>query len=340
MKKINLLITSVGRRAYIVQYFKKYMRSEDTIHVSNSQVMSAFKEADFSVITPLIKDDGYIDFLLDYCQRNRINALLSLFDLDLVVLSKHKLKFDAINVELLISSDTVIETCHDKWRTYQFLTSYGFKTPLTYLDVEDVNRAIGNNLIHFPIVIKPRFGSSSIGVYEANDLEDLYFYTKKLDQLVNKSIIILGIVDKLEKQIIFQEKINGIEYNLDIMNDLNSVHQATVVKRKLEVRAGETDRALILKVENLKKLGLNLSQVLKHRLDCDCDIIVDNKQEAYIIDLNPRFGGGYPFSHTAGVNLPRAILSWLKNEKIDYEWKEEKDGIVMQKEITIQVLND
>ena len=32
---------------------------------------------------------------------------------------------------------------------------------------------------------------------------------------------------------------------------------------------------------------------------------------------NPRFGGGFPFSYEAGVDFPKAILQWLKGEKVD-----------------------
>lgn len=75
-------------------------------------------------------------------------------------------------------------------------------------------------------------------------------------------------------------------------------------------------------------------------MNCDCDLILDINNTAYIIDLNPRFGGGYPFSHLAGVNLPHAILSWLKNEIIDYEWKVVKPNLVIQKEIVMKILKD
>ncbi len=337
--KINLLISCVGRRNYIVQFFKDYMHNDDTIHVSNSNITSAFNEAHFSVVTPLIKDDKYIDFLVDYCVKNKINALLSLFDLDIYVLAKHKSKFDAINVTLLFSDEKIIEICNDKWMTYQFLIDHGFKTPLTYLNFDEVIQSLDYQIIKFPIMLKPRYGTGSIGLYEAKDLEDLVFYTKEAHQLIKRTYI--NDFNPIDSQLlIYQEKIVGTEFNLDVINDLNCDYQTTIVKQKLEIRAGETDKAIIIDNDKLKNVGLNLSQHLKHRLNCDCDLILDINNTAYIIDLNPRFGGGYPFSHLAGVNLPRAILSWLKNEVIDYEWKVVKPNLVIQKEIVMKILKD
>lgn len=36
-----------------------------------------------------------------------------------------------------------------------------------------------------------------------------------------------------------------------------------------------------------------------------------------VLELNHRFGGGYPFSYEAGANTPNVILHWLKGEKVD-----------------------
>ena len=36
-----------------------------------------------------------------------------------------------------------------------------------------------------------------------------------------------------------------------------------------------------------------------------------------MLELNPRFGGCFPFSYDAGVNLPLAIIKWLRGEEVD-----------------------
>ena len=81
---MNILLTSAGRRGYLVEYFKKALEGIGEVHVGNSTPVSpSFYYADHAVVTPLIYDEAYIPFLLDYCKKNHIDAVLSLFDVDL-----------------------------------------------------------------------------------------------------------------------------------------------------------------------------------------------------------------------------------------------------------------
>lgn len=97
---MNILLTSVGRRGYIVDYFKQ--ASEDAkIHVCNSVFTVAFRKADFSFIAPKIYENDYIDCLVDYCKIHKIDAIMSLFDIDLVVLGSSEKRFEEIGVNLI-----------------------------------------------------------------------------------------------------------------------------------------------------------------------------------------------------------------------------------------------
>ena len=94
---MNILLTSVGRRAYMVKYFKEAVGARGEIHVVNSDDKTvAFRYADKASVCPLIYDDSYIPFLLEYCEINKIDAVISLFDIDLLVLAKNKARFEAI----------------------------------------------------------------------------------------------------------------------------------------------------------------------------------------------------------------------------------------------------
>ena len=129
---MNVLLTSVGRRAYMVKYFKDALGESGQVHVCNSDDKTvAFHYADKSVISPLIYDDNYIPFLLEYCKENKIDILLSLFDIDLMVLARNKQKFAQVGTRVIVSEPELIEICNDKWKTYLFLKENGFNVPKT-----------------------------------------------------------------------------------------------------------------------------------------------------------------------------------------------------------------
>ena len=187
----------------------------------------AFIYADKHIKTPLIYEENYIEFLLDYCSENKIDALISLFDIDLPILSKNIEKFNDIGTKLIVSDYEVIKICNDKWLTYKFLVNNGFNAPKTYVNKDEAFTAISNNEIQYPLVIKPRWGMGSIGVSIAHNSEDLAFYYKKTLQSIQESYLKFESRENFNESVLIQEKLKGQEYGLDVINDLNTKYQNT-----------------------------------------------------------------------------------------------------------------
>jgi len=332
---MNILLTSVGRRSYLVRYFKEAVGENGEVHVSNSNAITpAFIYADKSVVTPLIYENGYIPFLLNYCIKNQINAIISLFDIDLPILSANRQSFEDIGVQVIVSDEAVISICNDKWETYNFLINNGFNAPKTYVSLETVLKAIKTGQIQFPVILKPRWGMGSIAVYEVKNEHELeVFYNKAISNIMGSYLKYESQVN-LEKCVIIQEKLGGQEYGLDVINNLEVVYQNTIVKKKYAMRSGETDCAETVDSPELKALGKAISEKLHHVANLDMDVFVDNKKP-FILEMNARFGGGYPFSHIAGVNLPLAIVKWLRSEEVDVSMLTEQTGILAHKDIEI-----
>ena len=317
-KNMNVLLTTVGRRSYMVKYFKDALSGVGEVHAGNSIYSTALLFADKHVLTPMIYAPDYINYLLEYCKKNAISVIIPLFDLDLTVLASSKDIFEKENIKIVVSESSVISICNDKWETYKFLKHNGFETPKTYLSVGGVIKDLQANLIQFPIIIKPRWGMGSIGLHLADDESELTILYKKALNDIKKSYLQFESNQALNECIIVQEYLNGIEYGLDIINDLEENYITTFVKRKIEMRSGETFAAITEFNEELERIGQSISKYLKHTaiLDVDCNI---SKGKVYILELNARFGGHYPFSHLAGANIPKAIISWLNNEEPDVD---------------------
>ena len=331
---MNVLLTSVGRRAYMVKYFKEVLGKKGLVHVCNSDDKSvAFKYADRKVISPLIYDENYIPFLIKYCKDNDINIIISLFDIDLLMLAKHKKDFEEVGTKVIVSDPKIIEVCNDKWATNKFLTQSGFLAPRSYLKIEDVIKRIKDGCLSYPIVVKPRFGCGSISVSIAYDEEDLVYLTKKANKEITSSYLKYESA-VTEEKVIYQECLNGQEYGADIINNLDGETQNVIVRKKIAMRSGETDIAELVDEPIIRETLLKLGEATKHIANMDCDVfLVDNKP--YVLEMNARFGGGYPFSHMGGCNLPQAIVSWAEGKAVSKEMISAKTGITGFKEIYI-----
>ncbi len=337
---MNILITSVGRRGYMIEYLREALGGEGEVHVSNSQYTYVFEYADKSVITPLCFDEEYIPFLKEYCTKNSIDIIISLFDVDLPVLAANKSQFEEMGIKVIVSDENVINICNDKWETYKFLSNNNFYTPKTYIDMDELLTDIKNGEMSYPIIIKPRWGMGSIGVFVAENEEELKVLYKKAKKAMTNSYLKYESKADIEHSIIMQEKLSGQEYGIDVINDLDGNFVSYVVRRKIDMRAGETDIAQIENNSIISSEAARIGKILGHIANLDCDMFLVNNTP-YILEMNARFGGGYPFSHGAGVNLPLAIVKWVKGEKVDKEkLLTAKNGVKAYKNITLEIIEE
>ncbi len=312
---MNIFFTCAGRRTYLLKYFKEQLGSNDKIIGGDMQLSApALSAADVSVQLPAVYADNYISKLLEVCKNEHIDMIISLNDLELPILAKHKHLFEEIGVNVVISSPEVIDVCFDKVKTADFVISLGLKAPKTYVCFELAKEAIDKKELSFPLILKPRWGSGSIGIEVVEDMEELFDVYSILLKKVKKSILATASIG--DEYILIQQYIKGKEYGLDIMNDFNGNNVAVSVKQKLAMRAGETDKAITIDNYNIREMGAKIGKALKHIGNLDCDILEEDG-EYYVLELNPRFGGGFPFSYEAGVNFPGALIAWAKGESFN-----------------------
>lgn len=338
---MNVLLTSVGRRTYLVEYFKKAVGEKGKVCVANSSALSpAFAAADHAVVTPLIYDPEYIPFLKQYCQEQEIGMLVSLFDIDLPVLAKHKKEFEEIGVQMVVSDYEAVEVCEDKVLMSIFLKERNLKTPDCYLSVEEALDAIEQGELSYPVMIKPRWGMGSLAIYEAeNEAELRVLYEKSLRD-INRSYLKYEAQADLAHAVMIQPKITGQEYGLDIINDLQGRYQTTIVKEKAAMRSGETDSARVVEQPVLQAVGEKAAGELKHVGNLDMDVLLTREGDAYIIDMNARFGGGYPYSHMAGVDLPAALVAWAEKQPVNPELLKARTGELYCKDIRMAKIQE
>lgn len=313
---MNILFTCAGRRTYLLKYFKENLSDSDKIVATDMQLSApALQVADVKLQVPAVYEPQYINITLNICKKQHVDILISLNDLELPILADNKSRFEELGVKIIVSNPDVIDICFDKYKTAQWVESLGLNAPKTYVRLEDAKRALKDGEIHFPLFMKPRWGSGSIGLESIADIEELDTYYHLLMKKIKKTILATASVGS--EYILIQETLTGKEYGVDVMNDLDGNNVGVSVKQKLAMRAGETDKAVTVDIPEVYKVGKTIGERLHHVGNLDVDIMQRTNGDYCVLELNPRFGGGFPFSYEAGVNMPKAIIEWCKGNVVN-----------------------
>ncbi len=297
----NILLLSVGTRNKVIEYFKKEFAGAGKVIVTDmTNLAPAVYEADKFYQVPRITEPGYLDMILDICKKEEISAVLSLIDPELSLLAKNAERFKEIGVQIIGSSYELCEMALDKMQMFTWLTNHGYHCAKSYIDKEKFYRDLEKGEISFPVFVKPVRGSASIAISKVYDKEtvDLLFAH--------------------EENLMIQEFLDGQEIGADCYIDLISGELVSIfTKKKILMRAGETDKAVSFKDEALFSLIEKFVKECGWMGQIDIDIFeIDGKY--YISEVNPRFGGGYPHAYECGCNHMKLILNNLMgrvNEK-------------------------
>lgn len=323
---MNILITSIGQRNYLVDHFKKSLINKgcQIYGADCNEFAPALRVVDKAFKIPPANSPEYASMLIKLCIEHKISGVLSINDLELPYLAKMKNKLLKNGIIPIVSDIEVIDISFDKYLTYQFLLKNNIPTPLTYLCtetdsfIEDFNAKI----IGFPILSKPRKGSRSKGIHIFHTLEDLLTDMKKTQ--------VLDIPE--EEKSIYQEYIDSNQYSLHVFNDQKKRPVSIVAMVNLfKHMNGETFHIKTIKDNALTELGLNIANSLGHLGPLAVDVH-KRGNEYVVLELNPRISGCYSLSHYAGVNFPGKIHDLIINKEIKFTNVDDyKDDVVMLK---------
>ncbi|MBQ8100869.1 MAG: ATP-grasp domain-containing protein [Paludibacteraceae bacterium] len=335
---MNVLLTTAGRRSYIVDYFKQ-CNGVGKVYAANSAYTIALQRADGYLITPLIYDDEYIPAIINYCKENDICVVLSLFDVDLLVLAKHRNDFEQANIRLILASKEFVEVCNDKWKTYEFLIQNGLPSPKTYNNLLAVTEAINNGDISFPLILKPRWGMASLSIYRVENMNELKVLTQKCKREIFSSYLKYESGMTKDFPIIYQELISGEEYGLDVLNDLDGNYIKTFAKQKVTMRSGETDLGRTTASKPFESYTKQIAAHSHHEglLSVDC---IKNDNGIFFIEFNCRISGHYPLSYLAGFNYPQIVVDWINGREFNKENIQFQEELYIIKDLVPTVLNN
>ena len=292
---MNILILSSGTRNKVVQYFKKALAGSGRVICTDmSSLAPSLYEADKFYTVPRMTAPGYIDVILDICKKEAIGGVLSLIDPEPSLLAKNREKFAAIGTTVIGSSYELCEMSLDKFQMYQWLTSHGYRCAKSYMDKQAFYADVDAGKISYPVFVKPARGSASIAISKVYDRETIELLFSHSDGLM------------------IQEFLDGQEIGADVYIDLITKKVVSIfTKKKILMRAGETDKAVSFWDEKLFRLIQQFAEEAGFLGQIDIDIFrIDG--EYFISEVNPRFGGGYPHAYACGCDHMKLILNNLK----------------------------
>lgn len=320
---MNVLILSAGTRNKVVQYFKAAVGTEGCVIATDmSELAPAVYDADKFYKVPRMTDPGYLGVILDICQQEKVNGVLSLIDPELSLLAEHESEFAKLDVTVIGSPYEQCERSMNKFRMYQWLSERGYRCAKSYMDAAEFRNAVEAGEVSFPVFVKPACGSASIAISKAADMETVEFLCRHGENMM------------------IQEFLRGQEIGADVYIDLVSGEVVSIfTKKKIVMRAGETDKAVSFKDPKLFTLIEKFAQESGFRGQIDIDIFeIDG--EYYISEVNPRFGGGYPHAYECGCDHMKLIVNNLKGISNEKQIGGYEDGLYMMKynELRVQKL--
>jgi carbamoyl-phosphate synthase large subunit len=302
MTATTWLLSSAGRRGGLVNLLKRVPESHSgnrVVTVDASPLSAAGRLADSFELVPRADSPSFVDEILRIAKFHQADIVIPTIDPELEVYSRSRQRFAAADVGIWVSAPEVTRLGADKWDLYHWLIQKGFPTVAT------VERgSIASAGVAGPVVAKPRSGSSSIGVVVADSIAD----------------IDLG---RLGPEYLIQQRAPGIELTVDFAVDKHGEFLGAVPRRRLEVRAGEVSKGVTVKVAEVEELVRDLALTLPGAYGVlNVQIFFEPDSGALnIIEINPRFGGGYPLSHEAGADFITALLRSDHGERCSVSWE-------------------
>jgi len=305
----NILLCSAGRRSTLIKYLRDSLKEKGKIVVTDcNNTAPALYFADKGYIVPKIYDSNYIDVILDICVKEHIKAITTLIDPETVVLSINKKLFDNHGILLLTPDEDSSKLCLDKYNMYEYLVQNNIKTIKTYNEFDIFVKDLENKEINFPVFVKPRFGSGSVGSMKVQTLNELNF-------LFNNT-----------QEFIIQEYMDGIDISVDAYIDVFSKKVVSIFcKKKLETKIGGANKTISFRDNILNEFIERINSIFNFYGPIDLDLFLCNG-EYYLSEINPRFGGSYLHAYNTNIDFIPLIIENINqncNKPVFYDYEED-----------------
>ena len=307
---LRILISTIGKRGYLADYFREATASDvEVIGTGNDPVTVGFASCDRSFVMPSICDAEYLPAFEALCDAVRPDAILCCSDLDIQHLSRLRQKLTAKGIACFFPDHQTAMRFVDKAETARFLTDKGMAAPPTYTDLDE---AIARERL--PLAIKPAFGSASSGYRRVEDEAQARAHWATVDTPIAQPFVAGELI------------------NVEACSDVDGRVLGLSAWRRHRSVAGETLLAETVRDERAIAVVRQMLELSPIPGPIDVDIIRHGGTD-YILEVNTRFGGGYPTSHLAGADFPGLMIDHLAG-RTSAPLVRIEGGVIMMKKLT------
>lgn len=302
----NILITSAGQRVSLVRAFQqevKKLNQENKVYTVdlNPMLAPACHASDGYKNVRRVTEPEYIDELVAICQEWDIKVIIPTIDTELLALATHRERFTDLGIYPVVSGIEFVKACRDKRIMNDFFVKHDIEIP----------QKIDKDNPTFPLFIKPYDGSLSKDIFLVRDESELIDY-----HFENPKLMFMEYIDHDTHD----------EYTVDTYYDKKGDLKCVVPRKRIFVRAGEINKGVTHKNEIVEYVKERLSNIEGARGCLTMQFFFNQETKRMVgIEINPRFGGGYPLTYLSGANYPKYIIDeYILNKEIDYfeSWEE------------------
>lgn len=303
---MNVLICSAGRRVRLVDFVRETLSLrglEGRVYATDMfpDGSAACHHADFAFSVPRVTDEHYIDVLSEIISEHQIDIVIPTIDPELEILARAKADLELLGAKVVVSDADYCAQFYSKRTTQAFFDAHNVLTP------QEVNV---NRLTKFPLFAKLDLSSCSVGACKVDSYD-----------------LALSLLEK-NSSYVFQELLSGDEYTIDVYIDRKNTICSVVPRKRLEVRAGEVSKAITCKYDDLIAFIFDNSAMFEGAFGPITVQVMVHENCFYVIEINPRFGGGYPLTYLAGANFMDLIIRDVlqESQQMIIDWT---DGLKM-----------
>ncbi|AKJ39836.1 carboxylate--amine ligase [Methanosarcina barkeri] len=245
---------------------------------------------------------NFITSLTEEVSKNKYDVLIPVHSEDTYLIAKHKSKLEPY-VKVPLHNYSTIINVNDKGYLMKVAENLGIRVPKTFYptNLNELDSIVNN--VNFPLVIKLRNSSSSIGLSYVYSKEELL---KKYEETILKFNL------SSSEYPLIQEYIEGEGYGVSLLYNQGSLRAKFTHKRLREypISGGPSTYRISVKHPKMEKLAIKLLDYFKWHGVAMVEFKLDKKNnEPVLMEINPRFWGSINQAVQSGVDFPYLLYT-------------------------------